>query len=1202
MEETADALDVVSLDSINRATKDEVARQGLINLRFQTEVGNIAMSGTDAILRILVDQISSDRQAGFSTAALLTGYRGSPLGGVDIAYQKAKTQLVDKGIHYLNSVNEELAATTIWGTQLSTMMNDALFDGVLGMWYGKAPGLDRSGDAMRHGILSGADPKGGVLCVVGDDPECKSSTIPSATEGMFADMSMPVLYPGSIQEIIDYGRYGYAISRASGLWSGLKIVTDIADAYASAEVGPSRIEISDAKFEVDGMPFTPSRNNSLLPPTSHVLEEEFHKCRKPAAKWFLSENPLHKNYGAALESEGGSAELGIVVAGKGFYDVFEALSILGLEESDLVKKGIRIHKPAVITPLDARALRDFAKGLKKVFVIEEKVDVMHRQVCSILFALADHPQVVSRKDERGETLMGSWLTSTPEALLAPLSQFLGDRAEPKMNLGDLADKNSDPLPRRIPYYCSGCPHNRSTSVPEGSVAGGGIGCHTMSLFMPHRQAEGITQMGGEGAQWIGASKFVKSKHRFQNIGDGTFMHSGSLAIRQAMASDVDITFKLLYNDAVAMTGGQVAAANMSVPDITQLLHAEGVRDIVVVADDIYKYPRKSKWAPDVTIRDRKELDEVQREMREIPGVSVLIYDQACAAEVRRKRKRGQLEQPKERVYINEDVCEGCGDCSKISNCLSLFNVNTALGEKVQIHQESCNVDLTCMEGNCPSFVTVETRERKKIRQPAVLRKLESDIEEPKFVPAEAQIMSVGIGGTGVLTVNQMLATAAFLDGKFVSALDQTGISQKGGTVASHLKVSTTPQINSNRIASGQADAILMFDILAGSDVLPKASADRTIVVGSTSEIPTGEMVAERGKEKRAEFPTQETYLKRIESVTKTSENLWVNAEEIARQMFKSQPAANTLVMGIAYQKGLLPATAESIEKAIRLNAVDTATNIGAFRMGRKIVADPTYLESLLAEKMKPRRSIPVMFRSSSSKLSSEDAGTLDEIISFRKKELTKYQSRSYAEAYSNFVSLVRMREAELCDTNGIVDSDEALTKAVAVQLHRLMAYKDEYEVARLSLKGSLKKGLTNTFGKTKKLTYHLQPPSFSSLGLKRKIAISGWVAKPLFRVLTWLKPIRGTPLDVFGYSKERRLERKLIDEYRELILDLLAQANPESENPASYEKIVEIANLAGLIKGFDTVKLANIELYRTELKNKLVELASIEKEEVLLIS
>ena len=1170
----AETSDTIDLASISLATSDEASRQALISQRFETESGTIAISGIDALLRIMVDQINADSLAGLSTSALLSGYRGSPLGGVDISYKRAKSQMLNKGIHFLDSINEELAATSIWGSQLSTTMNDALFDGVLGMWYGKAPGLDRAGDALRHANLSGADPKGGVLCVAGDDPECKSSTIPSASEGVMADLNMPVLYPGSVQEVIDFGRYGYEISRTSGLWVGFKIVTDIADAYTTVDVGPGRISLSEAKFKVDGNIFIPTRNDYLLPPHSTQLEEELYKYRLPAAHWFIKENPLHKNIGATNTD----AWIGIVAAGKTYYDLVETLETLGLGESELKQKGIRIYKPGVIWPLNDEAVQEFANGLEKILVIEEKRDLLETQVKKALYPMANHPVVLSRKDERGETLIPNWGSFTPDILLAPLARLLGERIElPRgVEVNNLADDIDDAFPTRIPYYCSGCPHNRSTVVPEGSVAGGGIGCHTMSLFMPERKAEGVTQMGGEGAQWVGASKFVESKHRFQNMGDGTLWHSGSLAIRQSLASNTNITYKILYNDAVAMTGGQEAPGILGVPELTHQLRAEGVREIVVVADDVNKYPKKVSWAPEVEVKERSELDEVQRRLREVPGVSVLIYDQACSAETRRKRKRGKIPMPDKKIFINESVCEDCGDCSKISNCLSLFHVETPLGKKVQVHQESCNVDLTCMEGNCPSFVSVESPTR-RIKNP-LIKKLDFDIPEPKIIPKSANIMSVGIGGTGVLTVNQIVATAAFLDGKYVSAMDQTGLSQKGGTVASHLKVSDLPIKASNRIGAGRASAILMFDILAGIKILPKANPQDTVVVGSTSQVPTGDMIVDRS----LDFPSEDEFQNRITASTKSEENFWLDADKIAVQIFKSQPASNVIVLGAAFQKGLIPARAESLEKAIRLNGVEVSTNLSAFRLGRKLVADPKYLKKILesnsaGKKLKTEEPLP---------LEQQD---LESITAYMKKQLTKYQSSSYARSYIDFVEIVKEKEAELGDA-------QEISRTVAVQLYRLMAYKDEYEVARLSLSRAFKRDMTNTFGKRPSITFHLQPPSFSKLGLKKKIAVPGRVARPLFRILVRAKFLRGSVLDPFGYSKERRLERQLIEDYRELMLEVLDSTNPG--HTASYKKLVEIAELPAIVKGFDSVKLANVETYRQELKQKLIELSSLEKEEI----
>ena len=1156
------SLSETDLASINLASSDAAARQALIDLRFETESGTIVLSGIDALLRILVDQLRSDFHSGLSTSALLTGYRGSPVGGVDIAYKRAKDKLLNKGVHFLNSVNEELAATSIWGSQLATTMSDPLVDGVLGMWYGKMPGLDRSGDAIRHANMSGTDPKGGVLCVTGDDPECKSSTVPSVSEGALSDLGLPVLFPGSVQEVVDFGRFGYGLSRASGLWVGLKIVTDIADAYASVEVGPHRMVFSENRYQINGELWQHNRADNLLPPESNKVEQEFFQHRLEAAKFFIQENSLDKISGATQD-----AWLGIVCPGTNYYDAIEALSALGIEASDLSAKGIRIYKPGVIWPLNKDSVLKFAKGLEQILVLHEKSDLVSSQLHEILYSQSQKPQILFRHDAEGKPLIEKWGSINVERLLEPMARVLSQKLDIAFSPQKALDQN---LPPRVPYYCSGCPHNRSTVVPEGSVAGGGIGCHTMSLIIPSRQAEGMTQMGGEGAQWVGAAPFVKTPHRFQNIGDGTLAHSGSLAIRQAVAAGTNITYKILYNDAVAMTGGQEAAGDMPVPQLTQMLIAEGVQRVVVVADDVNKYPRKAEWGTGVDIKDRSELEAVQKELRQVPGVSILIYDQACSAELRRRRKKGQIPEPEERVFINQEVCEACGDCSRASNCLSLFQVETDLGPKIQIHQESCNIDLTCMEGNCPSFVTVKAPKLKRTRNP-LLKKLEDNITEPKKRVQEANLLSVGIGGTGVLTVNQILATAAFLDGKYVSALDQTGLSQKGGTVTSHLKISNSPITASNRLRSGQADLIMMFDILAGAPHLDKASPDKTVVVGSTTKFPTGEMIADRS----IEFPTDQEFHERIQSLTKKDSNFWIDAERVINQVFKSQPTANVVILGCAYQKGLIPANSESILKAIKLNGVSVAENLKAFQLGRKMVADPDYMEKLLNNK-----SQPVIFKSEK----------LEDILAHREKQLIKYQNRSYARSYVGFVKSIRAKEEEL---SGELAKRDDLSKTVARQLYKLMAYKDEYEVARLYASRTFKRQVVKTFGKGTSLTYHLQPPTFSKLGLNHKIHISSKLARPAFRILKWLKPLRGTFLDPFGKSRERKLERRLPEEYKELIQKLMVELSP-----TTYNKITEIAELADVIRGYDTVKLKGVAEYRAQLTEKLIELSNLEKEAV----
>lgn len=679
--------------------------------RMSLHEGRVAMSGIDALLRVLVDQHMADQAKGLATAGLVCGYRGSPLAGVDSQYMRYQSLLLERDIHFINGVNEELAATVIWGSQLSSTMSGALFDGVMGMWYGKAPGVDRAGDAFRHANMSGTAPRGGVLCVAGDDPACKSSTVPSASEGVLAETPMPVLYPGSVQEVIDLGRWGYELSRASGLWVGFKIVTDVADAYSTVSVGPQRVQP-----EPDPTAWQFQQTQQLLPPWVLDIEREMREKRLAAAVEFARRNNLTHMRGAM----GSNAWLGIVSAGKSYFDVCEALQQLGLNEAELSKIGIRIMKPAMIWPLEPTAVVKFAEGLSEIMVVEEKNPFIESQIRDTLYPLDNRPTIVGRTDASGKTLFPDYGFIEADLVVNTLREILTDRlgpaALPRSEHITVQSLNGEALPKRAPYYCSGCPHNRSNVTPEGSVTLGGIGCHSMSLFIPTRQVEGLTQMGGEGGTWVGAATFVSDEHRFQNIGDGTLYHSGSLAIRQAVASGVNITFKILYNSVVAMTGGQSAAGETSVPDLTMLLAAEGVRRTIVVADDIQKYPAKANWAPNVELRPRADVVDVQRELRDIKGTTALIYDQECAADLRKKRRRREVEAPSFRVVINERVCEGCGDCAQVSNCLSVFPVETEFGQKTRIHQESCNQDFTCLEGNCPSFVKVAVSPRQLRKQ------------------------------------------------------------------------------------------------------------------------------------------------------------------------------------------------------------------------------------------------------------------------------------------------------------------------------------------------------------------------------------------------------------------------------------------------------------------------------------------------------
>ena len=1180
------------------------------------------MSGIDALLRVLVEQRMADETKGLATAGLVCGYRGSPLAGVDSQYMRYQSLLLERDIHFVNGVNEELAATVVWGSQLSSTMSGALFDGVMGMWYGKAPGVDRAGDAFRHANMSGTAPNGGVLCVAGDDPACKSSTVPSASEGVLAETPMPVLYPGSVQEVIDLGRWGYELSRASGLWVGFKIVTDVADAYSTVSVGPQRVQPDPVARQFQ-------QTQQLLPPWALEIEREMREKRIATAIEFARRNSLTRMRGAMRSN----AWLGIVSAGKSYFDVCEALQHLGLDEAELSRIGIRIMKPAMIWPLEPTAVMEFAEGLSEIMVVEEKSPFIESQMRDILYPLDNRPAIAGRTDASGKTLFPDYGYIEADLVVHTLREVLTDRlgphALPRSERIAVQSPDGEALPKRAPYYCSGCPHNRSNVTPEGSVTLGGIGCHSMSLFIPTRQVEGLTQMGGEGGTWVGAAPFVSDEHRFQNIGDGTLYHSGSLAIRQAVASGVNITFKILYNSVVAMTGGQSAAGETSVPDLTMLLAAEGVRRTIVVADDIQKYPAKANWAPNVELRPRTDVVDVQRELREIKGTTALIYDQECAADLRKKRRRREVEAPPFRVVINERVCEGCGDCAQVSNCLSVFPVETEFGQKTRIHQESCNQDFTCLEGNCPSFVKVAVSprqlrkqrrrqsggrdnpiektwqkqhgrgdhnlrsrgERFEVAEQILAEATAESLPDPAGIPAAANMLLAGIGGTGVVTASQVLATAALLDGKHCLGLDQTGLSQKGGQVISNLKITTDAEDVSNRIGAGQADTLLLFDKLAASDeaVLLRASAERTVAAVSTSVLPTGEMISDAS----VSFPETEQLHGRI--IERTKSQIWVDAESLSRLFFKSQPPANIIVMGAAFQSGQLPLSADAIEHAIEINGVAANVNIAAFRLGRAIAVDHELQAKLLAVETgeadidDDQQKETKMSKRIAAEVSSIAAeGPLHDVLILRAGDLASYQSHAYAKLYLTAVgNIARREEAALKDTVGA----NHLSLAAAKNLYKLMAYKDEYEVARLHLLPELRRQINDSFSPKAKVSFLLQPPIFTKLGLSRKIALPRWLTSSLFRILRSMRKIRGTFLDVFGYTKERRTERRLIMEYIDIVSELSEQITTEN-----YDHIVEIAELADMIRGYDTVKMTAIDRYRNELTRKLSELLAIPDE------
>ena len=1150
--------------------------------RLSSVEGQITLSGAQALLRIPVDQHRVDAAKGLRTATLISGYRGSPVGGIEGIISQHQAILDAASVSFISGVNEELAATIIWGSQMAELEATKRYDGVLGMWYGKGPGVDRSGDAFRHANLAGIGPHGGVLAVAGDDPECKSSTIPSASEFALHDAGMPVLYPADVADVLRLGRYGFELSRASGLWVGFKIHTDVADGFATVPATAGAPAITDYVHEVDGEPWQASVDNNLISPASLMLEEEAFGIRTEAALGFARENQIARSFGST------KPWLGIVVAGKPVGDVQDALALLGISEQ-LDDLGIAVYVPAMISPLEPQGLRAFASTPDTILVVEAKRSFIEAQVRDLLYDEADPPRVFGKRDWNREPLIPISGSLNSKSLVEPLRRVLEQKIDPARLkkqreriplIADNAPFDDDPLPARTPYYCSGCPHNRSTVVPDGSTAAGGIGCHTMAIWMG-RNTEGLTQMGGEGSQWVGTAPFVDVDHRFQNLGDGTFFHSGSLSIRQAVAAGTNVTFKLLYNHVVAMTGGQDAAGEMPVPELTRWLRAEGVGAIVVVTNDVDQYGPNAQFEKGVRIVSRDSFDEVQRQLREIPGVTALIYDQGCAADLRRNRKRGNVVTPTTRVMINEAICEGCGHCGEVSNCMSVHPVETPFGRKTRIHQESCNYDLSCLGGNCPAFVTVEidpTDRVVKTRSGAEFAT--GDRPEDPALAEKATLLIVGVGGTGVVTASQVLSTAAMLDDKVATSLDQTGLAQKGGQVISNLHLANEPYEGAAKVGIGGADAFLLFDVVGGSmpAVLDRGDVDHTRAVVSTSRVPTGQMVT---KVDRAAFPAIERFRARIDAVTKADENVWIDAEAIARHVYGSQPAANMLVVGMAYQMGMIPVRANAIEEAIRLNGVAVEMNSSAFTLGRRLVADPELLDEVSASAAVVRPNPPTPTRVVQVLLDSvpETSDELDEILRWRLPELIAWGDDEYARRYAATIAAVRRSEIakEISGT--------PLSSVAARHLFKLMAYKDEYEVARLALNADMEAQARARFGPNATLSYELHPPSLKKVGVQKKISIPSAVANKTFASLLRSKRARGTKFDPFGRSQERRVERALISEYEELLVRLQREVTPEN-----IDSIVSIADLADQIRGFDEIKLGNVERYREQVAESLAAL------------
>jgi len=1148
-----------------------------LDAKYKEEYGSFFYTGIHALVRLPIDQMLADRRAGLSTATFISGYQGSPLGGFDKEIINHHQLMADLNIVHKPGLNEELGATAVMGSQVAATFPQQKYDGVFGIWYGKAPGLDRAGDAIRHAQYAGTSEHGGVLALTGDDPSNKSSTLPSASEFTIADLHMPILHPGNVQEVLDLGRHGVHLSRTAGLWVSLKVVTSVADGSGTAEVGADRVKPLVPEFEFKGKPYRPRPTGRLGGAVANSVEEEIYDARIPLALAYGRDNSLNR-----ITVNPPSAWFGIVASGRVYHEVLEAARVLGLEEHQLADHGIRVLQMSMPFPFDNEIARRFAHGLEEVFVVEEKRPFMEGHVREALYGMANPPQVTGKHDPEGAKLVKGFGALDAESIVEPLRRRLLTKIDP----GRLRPSTPDPitvsgpterkriavLPARTPYYCSGCPHSTGTKAPAGALVGGGIGCHGLvGLMDPERVGKvmGNTQMGAEGVHWIGIEPFVDVDHFIQNLGDGTFAHSGSLAIRAAVAAKAHITYKVLYNAAVAMTGGQDAPGAMTVPNMATALLAEGVTRLIVTTDEPEKYsgvrlPTRAEVWP------RERIIEAQEVLAAEKGVTVLIHDQQCAAEKRRDRKRGLAVDPPERIVINERVCEGCGDCGVQSNCLSVQPIETEFGRKTQIHQSSCNKDYSCLEGDCPSFLTVIPKKSsgKTSRDKGGARRMPK-INEKLLVDPELQVPAddftvrmPGVGGTGVVTVSQILGTAATLDGKHVGGLDQTGLSQKAGPVVSDLRITTEPVEGTNKLTSGSADLYLVFDLLVGlaAQNLDGVAPDRTIAVTSMAKTPTGQMV----RDVNAPFPDLEPLKEELDAVTRAEHNRYFDAITITEGLFGESTTANTFQVGVAYQVGALPISAEAIEQAIELNGAAVEANKAAFAWGRLWVIDPDAVRdaSVLAEDHLP--SLPKKLAADISAAGLVD-GELGRIVKLRAADLTAYQDAAYARRYLTAVKTA-------ADTG-----HEQLAEAVARYAYKLMAYKDEYEVARLHLESAAKLTVSNAVGDDVTIKYNLHPPMLRALGMDSKMQLGTWI-NPALRALQAGKRLRGTSLDPFGKGTVRRTEREIRDEYLALVDQVAAAVDNDNVDVA-----VELMSLPDGVRGYEEIKMANVEHYHSEM-------------------
>jgi indolepyruvate ferredoxin oxidoreductase len=1136
-------------------------RQVTLDDKYSVESGRVFLTGVQALARLPMLQRERDLAAGLNTAGYISGYRGSPLGGLDLALWKAKAHLAAHHIVFQPGVNEDLAATALWGTQQVNLFQGAKYDGVFGMWYGKGPGVDRCGDVFKHANSAGTSKFGGVLAIAGDDHAARSSTVAHQSEHAFKAAMLPVLSPAGVQDYIDFGLHGWAMSRYSGCWVAFKAVADTVESSAAVDIASDRVRIvipTDYELPPGGL-------NIRWPDDRWTQEERLLNHKLYAALAYCRANGLNR-----IVIDSPHPKLGIIASGKSYLDVRQAFDDLGIDDRLAAEIGIRLYKVGMVWPLEAEGVRHFAEGLEEILVVEEKRQMIEYQLKEELYNWREdvRPRVIGKFDEKGEWALlpkgdgvfshGDWLLPatgelTPALIAKVIAArvdrfFTSRRIQERLALIEAKERASSApvIPvERIPYFCPGCPHNTSTRVPEGSRALAGIGCHFMVTWMDRNTAT-FSHMGGEGVAWLGQAPFTAEKHVFVNLGDGTYFHSGLLAIRAAVATKVNVTYKLLYNDAVAMTGGQPLDGTLTVPQLARQLQAEGVGKMVVVTDGTPRAYADAELPGGVEMRLRADMDALQREFRELPGTTAIIYDQTCAAEKRRRRKRGKMADPPRRVFINERVCEGCGDCGTASNCLAIVPVETAFGRKRAIDQSACNKDFSCLDGFCPSFVTIEGGQLRRGR--ALEETLPPPTPPEPLLPDTAKpfgILITGVGGSGVVTLGALIGTAAHIDGKGVTVLDMTGLAQKGGAVFSHVRICDDPEeIHAVRIATGEADAVIGGDAIVTSspDALMKMQPGRSRAVVNCAETPTAEFT----RNPDWQFPLAQMQEALAASVGEGALHC-LDATSLATRLLGDAIYTNLFLLGYAWQLGLVPVSGAALDRAIELNGAAVEMNRKAFLWGRRAAHEPTFQARYGAPAEPP-------------------VATLAELVDTRAGILTAYQDAAYAARYRALVEKAQAAEAPLGSTR--------LAEAVARNYFKLLAIKDEYEVARLYAETDFLDRVRDRFEGDYRLHFHLAPPVFARLdpatGRIRKREFGPWTMT-LFRWLAKARRLRGTPLDLFARLPERRLERRLLAEYEDDVAAVLGRLAP-----ATLDAAVELASLPEAIRGFGHVKAGSI--------------------------